>query len=251
VNAVNDSKPPVRYAAADGVAIITLDSPHNRNALSRALVQGLFDGLDRAEQDESVTVVLLRSADRVFCSGADLSEATGEGMAEGARRIVELQRRIVSSPKPVVVRLDGPVRAGGIGIVAASDIAIAAPGSTFALTEVRLGLAAAVISLTVFHRMGSRAGSRAVLTGETFDAATARDWGLLTEVAEDVDAAVDRVLADLRKGHPQGLRESKRVVNAELLEKIERRGAEMAELSASLFGSDEAREAMLAFLSKR
>lgn len=248
---MNDATDLVRYEVADEVATITLDSPHNRNALSRALVQGLFDGLDRAEQDEAVKVVLLRSADRVFCSGADLSEATGEGMAEGARRIVELQRRLVASPKPVVVRLDGPVRAGGIGIVAAADIAIAAPGATFALTEVRLGLAAAVISLTVFHRMGSRAGSRAVLTGETFDAATACDWGLVTEVAEDVDAAVDTVLVDLRKGHPQGLRESKRVVNAELLDKLDRRGDEMAELSARLFGSDEAREAMLAFLSKK
>jgi enoyl-CoA hydratase/methylglutaconyl-CoA hydratase len=241
----------VHYAAADGVATLTLDSPHNRNALSRRLVAGLFDGLDRGEEDDSVKVVLLRSADRVFCSGADLSEATGEGMAEGAKRIVELQRRIVASPKPVVVRLDGPVRAGGIGIVAAADIVVAAPAATFALTEVRLGLAAAVISLTVFHRMSSRAGSRAVLTGETFDAAAAADWGLVTEVAEDVDAAVDRVVGDLRKGHPQGLRESKRVVNAELLEKLDRRGPEMAELSARLFGSDEAREAMLAFLSRK
>jgi enoyl-CoA hydratase/methylglutaconyl-CoA hydratase len=248
---MSESTELVHYEATDGVATITLDSPHNRNALSRALVQGLFDGLDRAEQDGEVKVVLLRSADRVFCSGADLSEATGEGMADGARRIVELQRRIVASPKPVVVRLDGPVRAGGIGIVAAADIAIAAPGATFALTEVRLGLAAAVISLTVFHRMGSRAGSRAVLTGETFDAATACDWGLVTEVAEDVDAAVGTVLTDLGKGHPQGLRESKRVVNAELLDKLDRRGDEMAELSARLFGSDEAREAMLAFLSKK
>jgi enoyl-CoA hydratase/methylglutaconyl-CoA hydratase len=241
----------VHYEAADEVATITLDSPHNRNALSRSLVQGLFDGLDRAERDDAVKVVLLRSGDRVFCSGADLSEATGEGMAEGARRIVELQRRIVASPKPVVVRLDGPVRAGGIGIVAASDIAVAAPGATFALTEVRLGLAAAVISLTVFHRMSSRAGSRAVLTGETFDAARAQEWGLVTEVAEDVEAAVGAVLGDLRKGHPQGLRESKRVVNAGLLETLDRRGGEMAELSASLFGSDAAREAMLAFLAKR
>ena len=240
----------VHYAVADEVATLTLDSPHNRNALSRQLVGELFDGLDRAEADDAVKVVLLRSADRVFCSGADLSEATGEGMAEGARKIVELQRRIVASPKPVVVRLDGPVRAGGIGIVAASDIAVAAPGASFALTEVRLGLAAAVISLTVFHRMTSRAGTRAVLTGETFDATTAYDWGLLTEVAEDVDAAVDSVLADLRKGPPQGLRESKRVVNLDLLDRLDRHGEAMAELSARLFGSDAAREAMLAFLSR-
>jgi enoyl-CoA hydratase/methylglutaconyl-CoA hydratase len=240
----------VHYEVADGVATLVLDSPANRNALSRQLVTELFAGLDRAEGDDEVKVVLLRSADRVFCSGADLSEATGEGMAEGARRIVELQRRIVASPKPVVVRLDGPVRAGGIGIVAASDIVVAAPGATFALTEVRLGLAAAVISLTVFSRMTSRAASRAVLTGETFDAATAAEWGLVTEVSEDVDAAVSRALTDLGKGHPQGLRESKRVVNAELLARLDARGEEMAALSAELFGSDAAREAMLAFLSR-
>ena len=242
---------PVHYDVADGVATLTLDSPHNRNALSKALVGGLFEGLDRAEADDSVKVVLLRSADRVFCSGADLSEASADGMVEGARTIVELQRRIVASPKPVVVRLDGPVRAGGIGIVAAADIAVASPEATFALTEVRLGLAAAVISLTVFHRMTPRAGSRAILTGETFDAARAAEWGLVTEVSDDVSAAVDGVLTGLLKGHPQGLRESKRVVNADLLERIERRGDEMAELSGRLFGSDAAREAMLAFLSKK
>jgi enoyl-CoA hydratase/carnithine racemase len=240
----------VHYEVEEGVATLVLDSPANRNALSRQLVGGLFAGLDRAEGDDEVKVVLLRSADRVFCSGADLSEATGEGMAEGARRMVDLQRRIVASPKPVVVRLDVPVRAGGIGIVAAADIVVAAPGATFALTEVRLGLAAAVISLTVFSRMTSRAASRAVLTGETFDAATAAEWGLVTEVTEDVDAVVGRFLTDLGKGHPQGLRESKRVVNAELLARLDARGEEMAALSAELFGSDAAREAMLAFLSR-
>jgi enoyl-CoA hydratase/carnithine racemase len=241
----------VHLDVGGGVATVTLDSPHNRNALSRQLVAELFDALERAERDDSLKVVLLRSADRVFCSGADLSEASADGMAEGAKTIVELQRRIVASPKPVVVRLDGPVRAGGIGIVAAADIAVAAPDATFALTEVRLGLAAAVISLTVLHRMGSRAGTRAVLTGETFDATTAVEWGLLTEVSTDVESAVDSVVTDLLKGHPQGLRESKRVANAELLDTIERRGAEMAELSGRLFGSDAAREAMLAFLSKK
>lgn len=241
----------VHLEARDGVATVTLDSPRNRNALSRQLVSELFDALDRAEQDDDVRVVLLRSADRVFCSGADLSEASADGMVEGARAIVELQRRIVASPKPVVVRLDGPVRAGGIGIVAAADIAVGAPGATFALTEVRLGLAAAVISLTVLHRMSSRAGIRAVLTGETFDGATAVGWGLLTEVSDDVEGAVDKVLTDLLKGHPQGLRESKRVANADLLDRIESRGTEVAELSARLFGSEEAREAMLAFLARK
>ena len=149
----------VHYDVADEVATLTLDSPHNRNALSRQLVGETFEGLDRAEADDTVKVVLLRSADRVFCSGADLSEATGEGMAEGAKKIVELQRRIVASPKPVVVRLDGPVRAGGIGIVAASDIAIASTDAGFALTEVKLGRAAATPRRTGWSPRPCRAKS--------------------------------------------------------------------------------------------
>ena len=241
----------VHYEVADQVATLTLDSPHNRNALSRQLVAELFEGIDRAESDDDVLAVLLRSADRVFCSGADLSEASGEGMEQGARAIVELQRRIVASPKPVVVAVHGPVRAGGIGIVAAADVAVATPDADFALTEVRLGLAAAVISLTVFHRMSSRAGSRLVLTGEKFTAGTALQAGLLTEVSEDLNSCLGGILDNLRKGHPQGLRQSKRVVNRDLLAVIERDGGDMAALSARLFASEAAREAILAFLSRR
>lgn len=243
----------VEYDVDGTTATLTLDSPSNRNALSRRLVAGLLDGLDRAEADEGVKAVLLRSAGTVFCSGADLSEAAEGGMEEGARQLVELQRRIVGSAKPVVVRLDGAVRAGGIGIVAAADIALCADAVSFALTEVRLALAPAVISLTVLSRLTSRAAARTFLTGETFDAQAAAAMGLVTAAlpAEQLDAEVGRVLADLAKGHPQGLRESKRLANAELLASIERGGEAMAELSARLFGSDDAREAMLAFLSRR
>src|SRR5436190_110740 len=116
--------PFVQYAVDGAVATLTLDSPHNRNALSRKLVTELFAGLTRAEEDSDVRVILLRSADRVFCSGADLTEAATTPMEEGTRAIVELQRRIVASEKPVVVQLDGPVRAGGTGIVAAADVCI-------------------------------------------------------------------------------------------------------------------------------
>ncbi len=242
----------VHYDVADGVATITLDSPHNRNALSRQLVGELFAAVDRAETDDKARVVLLRSAFAVFCSGADLSEASADGMEEGARAIVDLQRRIVASAKPYVVRLDGPVRAGGLGLVAAADIVVASEEVSFALTEVRLGLAAAVISMTVLPRMTSRAAARTLLTGEKFDAHAAVAMGLISEAvpADHLDAAVGRVLTDLGKGHPQGLRYSKELANADLLAGIDARGAEMAALSARLFGSDEAREAMLAFLRK-
>ena len=243
----------VHYGLEDGVATITLDSPHNRNALSRRLVTELFDALDRAEEDEGARVVLVRSADRVFCSGADLTEASTEGMEVSARRIVELQRLIVTMSKPVVTRVHGAVRAGGIGIVAASDIAVAADEATFALTEVKLGLAAAIISLTVHHRMNPRAASLTTLGGEVFTGREAATYGLVTTAVPggELDAEVARVCASLATGAPQGLRESKRILNRDLVARIDADGEELAALSARLFASDEAREAMTAFLNRK
>ena len=242
----------VHLETRDAVAVVTLDSPHNRNALSRRLVTELAEGLMAAEADQEVRVVLVRATGKAFCSGADLSEASADGMEEGARRIVELQRLIVAMPKPVVVRVQGAVRAGGIGLVAAADVAVAAESATFALTEVRLGLAAAIISLTVHHRMSPRAAALTTLGGEAFDGAAAAAYGLVTTAvpAERLDEEVERVCAALASGTAQGLRESKRILNADLLARIDARGEEMAALSASLFASEEARRAMAAFLSR-
>jgi len=243
----------VRYAVTDAVATITLDSQHNRNALSRRLVTELFAHLEAAEADDAVRVVLIRAEGRVFCSGADLSEASAEGMEVGARRIVDLQRLVVTMSKPVVTRVHGAVRAGGIGIVAASDIAIAAEEATFALTEVKLGLAAAIISLTVHHRMNPRAAALTTLGGDVFGGREAAAYGLVTTAVpgDALDAEVARVCASLATGAPQGLRESKRILNRDLVARIDAHGEELAALSARLFASDEAREAMTAFLSRK
>jgi enoyl-CoA hydratase/methylglutaconyl-CoA hydratase len=243
----------VRYDVADAVAAITLDSQPNRNALSRQLVTELFAHLEAAEADDAVRVVLIRAEGRVFCSGADLAEAATEGMEVGARRIVDLQRLIVAMSKPVVTRLQGAVRAGGIGIVAASDIAVADEEATFALTEVKLGLAAAIISLTVHHRMSPRAAALTTLGGEVFTGREAAAYGLVTTAVpgDDLDAEVARVVASLATGAPQGLRESKRILNRDLLARIDAHGEELAGLSARLFASDEARAAMTAFLSRK
>jgi enoyl-CoA hydratase/carnithine racemase len=243
----------VHYAVADAVATITLDSPHNRNALSQQLVTELFERLERAASDDQVKVVLVRQEGKVFCSGADLSEATTVGMAEGARRIVELQRLIATMAEPVVTRIAGAVRAGGIGIVAASDVAISADDATYALTEVKLGLAAAIISLTVHARMSPRAASLTTLGGEVFTGAQAADYGLVTTAvpADELDAAVDAVCAQLATGAAQGLRESKQILNRDLVRRIDEYGEEMAALSAHLFASNEAREAMTAFLNRK
>ncbi|NHC21946.1 enoyl-CoA hydratase [Nocardioides sp. IC4_145] len=243
----------VHYAVADEVATITLDSPHNRNALSAQLVRELGECLERAEADEAAKVVLLRAEGTVFCSGADLSEASTGAPEDAPRGIVRLQRTIVGSSKPVVLRLQGAVRAGGIGLVAAADVVVAKEDATFALTEVKLGLAPAVISLTVLPRLTSRAAAYTFLTGETFTGAEAERMGLVTRAvpAEGLDAEVERVCASLATGAVQGLRETKALLAHDLLERIDRLGDDVAAQSARLFGSAEARGAMSAFLSRR
>ena len=243
----------VHYDVADGVATITLDSPHNRNALSRALVGQLFEALDRSEDDEDARVVVIRSADRVFCSGADLREAAGEGMADGTKALVVLQRRILTHPLPVVTRLAGPVRAGGLGIVAASDVVVCGDDVTFAFTESRLALAPAVISLTVLPRLTSRAAADTFLTGRTFGAPEAAAMGLVTRTVPpgELDDAVAEVCRELGLAHPQGLRETKALLARDLVAHLDAHAEEMAALSARLFGSDEARAAMTAFLERR
>ena len=236
-----------------GVASLVLDSPHNRNALSRRLVSELYDGLAAAEADDTVSVVLLRAEGRTFCSGADLSEAGDDGMEETAGALVELQRRIVTLAKPVVARVHGNVRAGGIGVVAACDVALSAEDATYAFTEVRLGLTPAAISLTVLPRMSGRAAAETFLTGETFTGRAAAAMGLVTRSVPEhaLDDEVARVCTALTQGNPQGLRETKRLLGRHLAERIEAQGRDMAALSARLFGSDEARSAMRAFLEQR
>ena len=243
----------VHHSVADGVATLTLDSQHNRNALSRQLVTELYDGLDRAEADDTVKVVLVRAEGRTFCSGADLSEAAGEGMEKQAGVLVDLQRRIATCDKPVVTRVHGNVRAGGIGLVAASDIAVSADDATYAFTEVRLGLTPAAISLSVLPRMTDRSAALTFLTGEVFSGADAAAYGLVTTAVPEaeLDAAVATVCASLAKGAPQGLRETKRLLGAPLARRIDEQGADLARLSARLFGSEEAKAAMQAFLDRR
>jgi methylglutaconyl-CoA hydratase len=243
----------VHYRVDDHVASLVLDSQHNRNALSRQLVSELYDGLDRAENEDDVKVVLVRANGPTFCSGADMSEASADGMEKAAGVLVDLQRRIATLTKPVVTRVNGNVRAGGIGIVAASDIAVSAEHATYAFTEVRLGLTPAAISLSVLPRMTDRAAALTFLTGDVFDGRAAEQMGLVTRAvsADLLNLEVDEICAALAKGNPQGLRETKALIGRPLVERIDRDGADLAKLSARLFGSDEAKAAMLAFLNRK
>jgi enoyl-CoA hydratase/carnithine racemase len=241
---------------AGAVRTVTLDSQHNRNALSQQLVTELLAAIEGADADDAVRVVVLQAAGPAFCAGADLKEMTSggdEGRARGARDILAVLRAIASSSCPVVGRVHGPVRAGGIGIVAACDIAVATGEATFSLSEVRLALAPAIVSLTVGHRMHDRAKSLTWLTGETFDGHRAAELGLVTEgcAADELDDRVDAIVEQLAASPAQGLAATKRLLAAPMVADIDERGEEMAALSARLFGSEEAQATMRAFLGRR
>ncbi|GAA4665259.1 hypothetical protein GCM10023324_15130 [Streptomyces youssoufiensis] len=248
--------PLVRRAYDRGIATLTLDSPHNRNALSSRLVTELLAGLEAAAADPATRAVLLDHTGTTFCAGADLSEAVSGGAADGGAPVAgplglaRLMRTVVELPVPVVARVTGHVRAGGLGLLGACDISAAGPAASFAFTEARLGLAPAVISMPLLPRLDPRAAGRYYLTGERFDAAEAARIGLIT-LAGDPDEVLAPVLDGLRRGSPQGLAESKRLVTAEVLRAFDRDTAALAELSARLFGSVEAREGMTAFLERR
>lgn len=241
----------VHLVVAEGIATVTLDSPHNRNALSRQLVAELTDRLRTAAAAKDVRAVVLTHTGTTFCAGADISEASTGPMTGTASALLALLRLIVDLPRPVIASIDGNARAGGVGLLGACDIVVAGPKSTFAITEARLGLAAAVISVTVLPRLDSRSAARYLLTGETFDAAEAQRIGLVTFAVDDAERAVATLTTDLRKASPQGLVESKLLANRAVREAIEHYGDEMVELSASLFASEEAHEGMTAFLERR
>jgi methylglutaconyl-CoA hydratase len=234
-----------------GVATITLDSPHNRNALSAQLRRELADHVTTALSDDAVRVVVLSHSGTVFCSGMDLKEASGGAVA--GQEFPQILEAIWTSPKPVVARLAGPARAGGLGLVAACDIAVAADTVTFALTEVRIGVVPAIISVTVLPRLLPRAANELFLTGETFDAARAVQVGLLNAAvpADRLDEEVDRYTGMLALGAPNALAATKQMLRSPRPASMADDLAAMLTLSAKHFGSDEGREGMAAFLEKR
>ncbi len=243
----------VHLQLRDHVATITLDSPQNRNALSRRLVTELEDHLTTADMSEEVRVIVLTHTGGTFCAGADLTEAVESGMEEGTRGLLRLLRRVVTLTTPVVAVVNGHVRAGGIGLVGACDVALVTDESTFAFSEALLGLTPAIISLTTSSRLTERDAAWTYLTGATFSGAEAARTRLVTE-SVGRDRAQDRlreVVARFAAVSPQGLRETKALLNRPLLERIDRDGEALVALSARLFASDEAREGMTAFREKR
>jgi methylglutaconyl-CoA hydratase len=239
----------LQVEVARGVATLTLDSPANRNALSKAMRAQLRAALTEALADDAVRVVVLDHTGRVFCSGMDLAEAAGGGAEEqGVREFPEILQAIWSSPKPVLAAVRGPARAGGVGLVAACDVVVAGTSASFGFSEVRLGLVPAVISAVVLPRMVPHVAHRLMLTGQVFDAATAAAGGLVDLVVDDVDAAVAAQVTALAAGAPAALAETKRLLRAR------QAGLDfdpLLELSARYFASEEGQEGIAAFREKR
>lgn len=244
--------PPLVHAArTPGLTTLTLDSPANRNALSAPLVQELRAALATAAAEPSTRAVVLTHTGTTFCAGADLKSPCDPA------DFLALLREIAELPKPVVARVTGHVRAGGLGLLGACDIAAAGHASTYAFTETHLGVVPAVISAPLLPRLDPRAAARYFLTAEVFDAAEATRIGLLTlhgtqaEDAEGLDKLLAPVLEGLLKAGPEALAATKRLVTAPVRAALERDGAALTELSARHFASAEAREGISARFERR
>ena len=240
----------VRSAVEGGVATITLDSQHNRNALSKQLLAELGDELDAALA-AGARAIVLRHEGPAFCAGADLKERAAHPGPPDSRPMVAVMERLMDAPVPTIAAVEGAVRAGGIGLMASCDLVVVHPSVTFALTEVRIGVAAAIISVPILRRVPAPKIAAAMLTGEPFDTAYAREIGLVTHVTDDVAGTVATLCRGVLAGAPRAVAETKRLLGR--VPRLDRATAfaEMRALSDELFDGPDAREGMAAFAEKR
>jgi methylglutaconyl-CoA hydratase len=248
---------PVQLEVVGSVARITLDRPDVRNALDAASIRLLRQAFSRAADDPRVRAVVLTGSGTVFCSGADLAQGAAADdevfSAGGPAALAEVLEQMISLRKPVIARVQGHVAGGGVGLVAASDLAVAVDAATFAFSEVRVGVAPAVISVAVLRKMRAADAAELMLTGARVPAERVRAAGLVQRVVADVDLddTVARWVADLDRCGPRAVAATK-----ELLARVPTMPRDdawpwTAQMSQTLFGSPEAAEGMAAFLERR
>lgn len=245
-----DSNGPTRLTVETGVATITLDDPERRNSLSNALVNSLGDNLRAAIDDEAVRAIVLTNTSSVFCPGANLKGGEDE---DPRHSLVDLFGFITGSPKPVVGRIAGHCMGGGVGLAAACDISVVTEEAMFGFTEVRIGVAPAIISVVCLPKMSRGDAMELFLSGERVSAARAGEVGLVNHVvpAAEVDATVDDILAKITAGGPNALAAAKELINKVPSMDVDDAYAWTGPLSAELFASDEAAEGIAAFREKR
>ncbi len=244
---------------ADGVATVTLARPDARNALNAALIGEIKRSMEELAEDDGVRVVVLTGEGNRFCAGADIgymretARFSYEENREDARALAAMFAAVEGCPKPVVARIKGAAIGGGVGLVAAADVAVAEEETVFAFTEVRLGISPATIAPFVLRKIGPSQSRALFLTGERFDAARAREIGLVHEVVvgDDLDGAVRKKVAGLLAGGPGALAATKGL----LRELEEAPVGEVREITARLIAElrtgEEGQEGLGAFLEKR
>jgi len=226
---------------------VTLAKPERRNAFDAELIAELHDAF--ADIGDARAVVLAGDGPS-FCAGADVEwqrasiDLSYEENVEDALRLYRMCERVDRCPAPVVARVHGYALGGGSGLVACADIAVAARDATFGFSEVKLGIVPAVISPFVLPKIGAHA-RRYFLTGERFDAETALRIGLVHELAEDLDASIERVVGELLTSGPHAVRAAKQLFRDRPA------GEETAQIAAGLRSGEEGQEGLRAFLEKR
>jgi methylglutaconyl-CoA hydratase len=242
------------------VATVTLDRPDVRNAFNEATIAELALAFDELGRDEDVRAIVLAANGSAFCAGGDLNwmkQMAGYSDAENradAARLADMLRTIYLCPKPVVARIQGDCYAGGMGLVAACDIAVAVDEANFCLSEVKLGLIPATISPYVIKAMGENAARRYFLTAERFSAREAHRIGFVHEVvpAADLDAAVAAIIKALVGNSPNAVKEAKVLVRDVVGRPVDNALlADSAERIAAIRASTEGREGVASFLEKR
>ncbi len=238
----------LRISRDGDVLRITLARPETRNAFDAALIAELAEAFVDVGKARAV---VLAGEGASFCAGADIEwmrAAAGLGYEENladANALRQMFEAVDGCPAPVIALVQGHALGGGVGLVACADIALVRPGTVFAFSEVKLGIVPATISPFALAKIGPSAARRYFVTGERFDAATAVRIGLAHEVADDLEAALERVLAELRSAGPKAARAAKRLV----LDRPD--GPETARIIAERRTSPEGQEGLRAFLERR
>ncbi len=250
----------IETALNQGVALIWLNRPEKRNAIDDRMIGELSDAFESAIDDDEVRSILLAGRGEAFCAGGDLQwmkrarEFTPEEALEDSARLARLLRTIHESPKPVVARVHGSCFAGGMGLAAACDIAVAGAETRFSLSEVKLGLIPSVISPYVIRAIGAHRAQRYFLTAEVFDAAEAYRIGLVHDIAQEpeLDGTINVVLGQLALGGPKALAQAKQLIRDVGGRAIDDTLVhETAARIARIRASDEAQEGIAAFFERR
>lgn len=243
---------------ARGLARVTMNRPEVFNAFNEAMIAELGQAFEQLSADPAVRLIVLAGSGKAFSAGADLqwmkraAEATQAANLEDARRFAAMLQRIAECPKPTLARVQGLALGGGVGLAAACDIALATPDAKFAVSEARFGILPAVIGPYVINAVGPRQARRLALTASRIPAPEALALGLVQEVVEDIDAALERWIAELLLNGPGALGEIKALFAQLEVGPITPAVRELtAQTIARVRMGDEAREGFAAFLAKR